>query len=162
MATRASAGSRRKAKSVSRVRGGDESVDEEEEGEAGPVLAPEYTPTDGLPISPARPVIRPQRSAGFLRRKPSPPTSFPVEDEPDLASIIHAFRPPSAPASPTKRQRSIRSLRALLKDPRFPDVPVVCVASPGTVCAGGAGRAVWMSGRGWEEEVGRKNVLGGR
>lgn len=166
--TRASVGSgraRQKAKSVSRTRG-DENVhdEEEEEGEAGPVLAPEYTPTDGLPISPSRPIIRPQRSTGFLRRRPSPSphTSHQIEDEPDLASIISAFRPPSAPASPTRRQRSIRSLRALLKDPRFPDVPVVCVASPGTVCAGGPGRAVWMSGRGWEEEVGRKNVMSGR
>ena len=66
-----------------------------------------------------------------------------VDDEPDLASIIHAYRP-SSPRS-TGRHASIRSLRALLKDPKFPDVPVVCVASPGTVSAGGPGRTLWLA-----------------
>ncbi|KAG8692767.1 hypothetical protein FRC09_010969 [Ceratobasidium sp. 395] len=131
------------------------SVNSPDSDQPSPILAPETTPTDGLPPTPARPTIQRARSNGFLRRKqPAPPVDQ-DEREPDLASIIDAFRPPS----PTRRQRSIRSLRALLKDPRFPDVPVVCVASPGTVGAGGAGRALWMSGPGWEAEVRRKNTM---
>ncbi|CAE6517632.1 unnamed protein product [Rhizoctonia solani] len=118
--------------------------DEEEPTSPCPVLTPESAHPEGLPSTPARPVLVKQRSARFLKRSPPP---HPIEDdepEPDLASIIDAFRPPSAPPSPTRRQRSIRSLRALLKDPKFPDVPVVCVASPGTVNAGGPGRALWL------------------
>ncbi|KAG9106585.1 hypothetical protein FRC07_008777, partial [Ceratobasidium sp. 392] len=141
-------------------------VSSAEDDQPSPILAPETTQTDGLPPTPARPAIHRARSNGFLRRK-QPQTRHqhqPTDDEaePDLASIIHAFRPPSSPPSPTRRQRSIRSLRALLKDPRFPDVPVVCVASPGTVGVGGPGRAVWMSGPGWEAEVRRKNTMGVR
>ncbi|KAG9078762.1 hypothetical protein FS749_009176 [Ceratobasidium sp. UAMH 11750] len=132
-----------------------------DEDQPSPILTPEATSTDGLPPTPARPTIRHSRSNGFLRRKRPQLALALAEDErePDLASIIDAFRPPSAPPSPTRRQRSIRSLRALLKDSRFPDVPVVCVASPGTVGVGGPGRAVWMSGPGWEAEVRRRNTL---
>lgn len=108
-------------------------------------LAPEPSLPDGLPPTPCRPVLPKQHSNGFLRR-PRPHVVPLDDDEPDLASIINAFRPPSEPTSPTRRQRSIRSLRALLKDPKFPDVPVVCVASPATVSAGGPGRALWMRG----------------
>ncbi|CAE6478372.1 unnamed protein product [Rhizoctonia solani] len=128
--------------------------DDEEPVSPCPVLTPESAHPDGLPSTPARPVLVKQRSARFLRR-PTPQPQ-PIEDdepEPDLASIIDAFRPPSAPPSPTRRQRSIRSLRAVLKDPRFPDVPVVCVASPGTVSAGGAGRALWIRDSGWDATV---------
>ncbi|KAG8737353.1 hypothetical protein FRC10_008291 [Ceratobasidium sp. 414] len=130
-----------------------------DEDQPSPILTPEATPTDGLPPTPSRPAIYHSRSNGFLRR--NRPPILPAEDErePDLASIIDAFRPPSAPPSPTRRQRSIRSLRALLKDSRFPDVPVVCVASPGTVGVGGPGRAMWMSGPGWEAEVRRRNTI---
>ncbi|KAG8781583.1 hypothetical protein FRC12_021738 [Ceratobasidium sp. 428] len=121
------------------------SVNSPDEDQPSPILArPEATPTDGLPPTPARPTIQRARSNGFLRRKQPAPS----------ASIVDAFRPPS----PTRRQRLVRSLRALLKDPRFPDVPVVCVASPGTVGAGGAGRALWMSGPGWGAGVRRKNT----
>ncbi|KAH7322155.1 hypothetical protein B0J17DRAFT_723659 [Rhizoctonia solani] len=130
--------------------------DDEEPVSPCPVLTPESAHPDGLPSTPARPVLVKQRSARFLRR--ATPQPQPIEDdepEPDLASIIDAFRPPSAPPSPTRRQRSIRSLRAVLKDPRFPDVPVVCVASPGTVNAGGAGRALWIRDSGWDATVRR-------
>lgn len=124
--------------------------DEEDEAPTCPVLTPEHTSPDGLPPTPNRPVLIKQRSNGFLKRSKPIPVPSEVDDEPDLASIIHAFRPPSAPPSPTRRQRSIRSLRALLKDPKFPDVPVVCVASPSTVSAGGPGRAVWLRGTEWD------------
>ncbi|KAL5638005.1 hypothetical protein ACGC1H_002317 [Rhizoctonia solani] len=118
------------------------------------VLTPESAYPDGLPSTPARPVLVKQRSARFLRRgTPQPRSIEEDEPEPDLASIIDAFRPPSAPPSPARRQRSIRSLRALLKDPKFPDVPVVCVASPGTVNAGGAGKAIWIRDPGWDATV---------
>ncbi|CAE6417364.1 unnamed protein product [Rhizoctonia solani] len=110
------------------------------------VLTPESAYPDGLPSSTrVRPVLVKQRSARFLRRGTLQPRSIEEDDpEPDLTSIIDAFRPPSAPPTPARRQRSIRSLRTLLKDPKFPDVPVVCIASPGAVNAGGAGRALWM------------------
>ncbi|CEL63290.1 hypothetical protein RSOLAG1IB_05333 [Rhizoctonia solani AG-1 IB] len=119
-----------------------------------PVLTPESAHPDGLPTTPVRPVLVKQRSARFLKRSNPPPRSVEEDEpEPDLASIIHAFRPPSAPPSPARRQQSIRSLRALLKDPKFPNVPVVCVASPGTVSAGGPGRAVWLRDPGWDNTV---------
>ncbi|CAE6402833.1 unnamed protein product [Rhizoctonia solani] len=127
--------------------------DDDEPVSPCPVLTPESAHPDGLPNTPARPVLVKQRSTRFLRRSNQPRPVEEDEPEPDLASIIHAFRPPSAPPSPTRRQRSIRSLRAVLKDPKFPDVPVVCVASPGTVNAGGPGRAVWLRDPGWDSTV---------
>ncbi|QRW10933.1 hypothetical protein RhiLY_09932 [Ceratobasidium sp. AG-Ba] len=140
-----------RSRSLSRGRKTDES----------PILAPEpgSTSTEGLPPTPARPTLQRARSNGFLKRPVvhMHTPSF-ADDEPDLASIISAFRS----SSPSRRQRSIRSLRALLKDPRFPDVPVVCVASPGTAGAGLPGRALWMTGPEWEAEVGRKNTFNGR
>ncbi|KAF8696538.1 hypothetical protein RHS03_07832, partial [Rhizoctonia solani] len=127
--------------------------DDDEPVSPCPVLTPESAHPDGLPNTPARPVLVKQRSTRFLRRSNQPRPVEEDEPEPDLASIIHAFRPPSAPPSPTRRQRSIRSLRAVLKDPKFPDVPVVCVASPGTVNAGGPGRVVWLRDPGWDNTV---------
>jgi hypothetical protein len=162
--TRASSNKSRSHSRPGKIPNEDEEEEDEDEIQPSPILTPEATPPDGLPPTPARPPITRARSNGFLRRKQQQqPAPMPIEDEPDLAAIIHAFRPPSAPPSPTRRQRSIKSLRALLRDPKFPDVPVVCVASPGTVGVGGPGRAVWMSGAGWEAEVRRKNsVRGGR
>ncbi|KAJ1301965.1 hypothetical protein OPQ81_000802 [Rhizoctonia solani] len=130
--------------------------DDEEATSPCPVLTPESAHPEGLPSTPGRLVLVKQRSTRFLRRPTPQPQPIPIEDdepEPDLASIIDAFRPPSAPPSPTNQHRSVRSLRALLKDPRFPDVPVVCVASPDTVNAGGAGRAIWIRDPGWNGTV---------
>ncbi|CAE7143879.1 unnamed protein product [Rhizoctonia solani] len=129
--------------------------EDDEPGSPCPVLTPESAHPEGLPSTPARPVLVKQRSARFLRRGTPQPRS-PIEDdepEPDLASIIDAFRPPSGPPSPARRQRSIRSLRALLKDPKFPDVPIVCVASPDTVNAGGLGKTIWIRDPGWDATV---------
>ncbi|KAF8755391.1 hypothetical protein RHS01_05288 [Rhizoctonia solani] len=110
--------------------------DDDEPVSPCPVLTPESAHPDGLPNTPARPVLVKQRSTRFLRRSNQP---RPVEeDEPE----------------PDSRRSSMRSghLPRHL-DPKFPDVPVVCVASPGTVNAGGPGRAVWLRDPGWDSTV---------